>query len=80
MDERGKRIRTYRTKDYKTPYEKLKLLPDAVDLLKPRVNFRYLDQVAGKMTDTESARKRTAAKTTLLRPCKIEPPIPPQFA
>lgn len=80
VDERGKRVRTYRTEDYKTPYEKLKSLPDAVDLLKPGVNFTYLDQVAGKMTDTECARKMTAAKTTLLRQCKIESPVPPQFA
>ena len=50
VDERGKRIRTYRTKDYKTPYEKLKSLPDAVDLLKPGVPLEYLDQVAGKTT------------------------------
>ena len=80
VDERGKRVRTYKTEDYKTPYEKLKSLPDVVDLLKPGVNFTYLDQVAGKMTDTECARKMTSAKTTLLRQCKIESPVPPQFA
>ena len=80
VDERGKRVRTYKTEDYKTPYEKLKSLPDVVDLLKPGVNFTYLDQVAGKMTDTECARKMTAAKTRLLRQCKIESPVPPQFA
>ena len=51
VDERGKRVRTYRTKDYKTPYKKLKSLPDAVDLLKPGVTFEYLDQVDGKTTD-----------------------------
>ena len=79
MDERGKRIRQYPLEDYKTPYEKLQSLPKSAGILKPGMSFAHLDQLAGKMTDTECARKMSAAKAILLRQCKIESPVPPRF-
>jgi len=79
LDARGKRQRKYNPEDYKTPYEKLKSLPEAAQHLKPGLSFAQLDQVALQMSDTECARKMTAAKAQLLRKCKIESPVPPRF-
>jgi transposase InsO family protein len=79
LDTRGKRKRQYKVEDYKTPYEKLKSLPEAVQILKPSLTFLHLDQLAQQMSDTTCARKMTSAKTRLLRQCKIESPLPPRF-
>lgn len=79
LDARGKRQRRYKTEDYMTPYEKLKSLPDAGQYLKPGIRFAQLDGFAMTMSDTECARKMSAAKTKLLRQCKSESPVPPRF-
>jgi transposase InsO family protein len=80
LDARGKRQRQYKIEDYATPYEKLKSLPDAAGYLKPGVSFAHLDKVAKAMSDTECAKKMSAAKAKLLRQCKMESPVPPRFA
>ena len=74
---RGKRTRKYKAEDYRTPYEKLKSLPEADQYLKQDTSFAKLDRVAKKMSDTECARKMGEAKTKLLRQCKMESPFPP---
>lgn len=79
LDARGKRQRQYKAEDYQTPYEKLKSLPEAAQYLKPVLSFQQMDRVAFEMSDTECARKMTAAKARLLRQCKIESPVPPRF-
>jgi hypothetical protein len=79
LDARGKRQRLYPTEDYATPYEKLKSLPEAANYLKPGINFERLDNLAGAMSDTESAKKMGMAKAKLLLRCKSESPIPPRF-
>jgi len=79
VNARGKRQRRYPPKDYATPYEKLKSLPKAEQYLKPGVGFAPLDQMAKSMSDTDWARKMGAAKSKLLRSCKIESPFPPRF-
>ena len=79
LDARGKRKRQYKRKDYATPYEKWKALPEAEKYLKTNLSFARLDQLALKLSDTESARRMTAAKLPLLRRCKIESPRPPQL-
>lgn len=76
---RGKRQRRYPPADYATPYEKLKSLPKAEQYLKSGMGFAQLDQRAKSMSDTEWARKMGAAKSKLLRSCKIESPFPPRF-
>ena len=76
---RGKRKRIYRPKDYRTPYEKLKSLPQAAQYLKPGLSFQQLDRLAGTSSDTECARRMGRAKQALLRETKIESPFPPQF-
>lgn len=78
-DPRGKRKRIYRPKDYRTPYEKLKSLPQAAQYLKPGLSFQQLDRLAGTLSDTECARRMGRAKQALLRETKIESPFPPQF-
>jgi transposase InsO family protein len=75
LDPRGKRRRQYKGEDYATPYEKWKSLPDAEKYLKPGLSFAQMDQLALKLSDTECARKMAAAKTNLLRRCKIESPL-----
>jgi transposase InsO family protein len=77
LDERGKRKRLYKLEDYATPYEKLKELEKAEQSLKPNVSFSQLDQTARQMSDTECARKMTAAKMQILRRCKSESPLRP---
>ena len=71
----GKRQRTYKPAHYQTPYEKFKSLPQAETFLKADVTFARLDLLALALSDTECARKMSAAKTTLLRQVKLESPF-----
>jgi hypothetical protein len=73
----GKRQRQYKLKDYATPYQKLKSLPGAQDYCKEGIGLESLERMAKRMSDTEFAGKMRAAKTKLLRGCKIESPLPP---
>ena len=77
LDARGKRQRQYKLKDYATPYQKLKSLPQAQDYLKDGIRLESLDRLAKTMSDTEFAGKMSAAKTKLLHAAKIESPLPP---
>jgi transposase InsO family protein len=79
LDARGKRQRRYKAADYATPYEKLKSLAEAKRLLKPGIRFQQLDGFAAAMSDTDCAKKMSAAKAKVLRLCKSESPIPPPF-
>ena len=78
-DARGKRKRIYKAEDYATPYEKLKSLPDAETLLKPGISLALLEVQATALSDTEYAKRMSAAKKKLLRVCKMESPFPPRF-
>jgi transposase InsO family protein len=79
VDARGKRQRRYKPSDYATPYEKLKSLPNAEQYLTANLAFAQLDQTASRVSDTECAERMGAAKSKLLRSCKIESPFPPRF-
>jgi transposase InsO family protein len=74
LDAKGKRRRHYKREDYATPYEKLRGLEKAEQYLKENMSFALLDQLAGKMSDTECARKLATAKAQMLRRCKLESP------
>ena len=78
-DTRGKRKRVYKTKDYATPYEKLKSLPNPESYLKPGLDLAQMDHIALAYSDTEWAQKMHRAKVALLRKVKLESPFPPQF-
>jgi hypothetical protein len=79
MDARGRRRRKYKPADYATPYEKLKSLPEAKQYLKPGLCFAELDKRGNSMSDTAWAKRMAAAKSKLLRACKVESPFPPRF-
>jgi transposase InsO family protein len=79
VDARGKRQRRYPLSDYATPYEKFKSLGKAEQYLKTNLTLAQLDQTASHMSDTASAKRMGAAKSKLLRSCKIESPFPPRF-
>lgn len=79
VDERGKRKRRYPAAQYRTPYEKLRSLPQAEQYLKPGLSFETLDSIAVARSDTAWAERMRQAKEKLLRECKIESPFPPRF-
>jgi len=74
LDARGKRERTYKTGDYATPCQKLRMLPGVAAKLKPGISLEDLDRKAAEMSDTEFARRMGAAKIKMLRACRIESP------
>jgi hypothetical protein len=63
---RGKRKRTYRHKDYRTPYEKLKSLASWEKCLKNGITAGMLQGQASAMSDTEAARRMQKIKLELL--------------
>jgi transposase InsO family protein len=77
LDERGKRQRKYKTEDYRTPFEKLHSLPEAERFLKPGLSWPELEKRALAISDTECARRMSAAKAKLLRQCQT--PSLPKF-
>ena len=67
---RGRRKRIYPHQDYRTPFEKLRSLPDWEKCLKPGVTAIHLQRQAQKMSDTEAARQMQKAKLELLARCR----------
>jgi hypothetical protein len=67
---RGKRKRTYRQKDYRTPYEKLASLEIWTDYLKEGITAGMLQRQAEALTDTVAARRMQKAKVSLLARCR----------
>ena len=66
-DSKGRIRKRYLQKDMKTPYEKLKSLPNAKQFLKPGVTFEHLDKIAASMSDNEAARRLNEARTRLFQ-------------
>jgi transposase InsO family protein len=56
VDAKGKIKKIYRLKDYKTPYEKLKSLPQKNRNLKKGESFQKLDSFANAYTDNQMAK------------------------
>ena len=67
---RGKRKRMYRHNDYRTPFEKLTSLKDWQKHLKEGISPQHLEREAGRMSDTEAARRMQNAKLALLLRCR----------
>jgi transposase InsO family protein len=63
VDKKGKEKKVY--SGYQTPYEKLKMLPNAEQYLKPKISFENLDKVARTMSDTKFARQMLKQKATI---------------
>jgi transposase InsO family protein len=79
LDERGRRRRHYLQQDYRTPYEKLRSLPQAHRYLKEGLRWELPDGFAYQLSDTEAAKRMLQAKAELLRECKLESPLPPRL-
>lgn len=62
---KGKEKLVYKPKDYQTPYEKLKSLPNAQQYLKPEITFAELDSIAYAVSDTEYAEYMNQAQDRL---------------
>ena len=77
-DQRGKRQRKYKIEDYRTPFEKLQSLSEAGQFLKAGLSLPELEKRAQAISDTECARRMSAAKTKLLRQCQT--PSLPKFS
>jgi len=77
-DQRGKRQRKYKIEDYRTPFEKLQSLSEAERFLKAGLSMPELEKRALAISDTECARRMSAAKTKLLRQCQT--PCLPKFS
>lgn len=72
IDERGKEIRKYKQEDYKTPYEKLKSLPNAKKYLKEGILFEDIDEIAYNLSDTEYASKMNKEKREMFKKLKLD--------
>ncbi len=66
-DAKGKTRKTYPLENIRTPYEKLKSLPDAVQFLKPGITFEQLDQTARAVSDNAAAERLNEARKKLFQ-------------
>ncbi len=66
-DAKGKERKRYRYEQMRTPYEKLKSLPNAMEYLKPGITFEQLDVQAAKMSDNEAALAMNNARKKLFQ-------------
>lgn len=63
---RGRRKRTYKADDCRTPFENPTSLPDWEKYLKPGLSAEHLRNSAQKFSDTEAARNMQRAKAAVL--------------
>ncbi len=77
MDAKGKQRKQYKYADMKTPYEKLKSLPEAAQYLKPGLSFSFLDDKASQLSDNQAAdrlnQQRQLLFTLIHEDCKKLP-------
>ena len=66
-DAKGKERKRAHDKDMKTPYEKLKSLPDGRQYLKRGITVAQLDGIASRISDTEAALALNHARSTLFQ-------------
>jgi len=67
VDDKGKIRKLYRLENMKTPYEKLKSLPNAESFLRTGFSFEQLDALAGSLSDNEAARRLNEARSKLFQ-------------
>lgn len=67
IDKKGRQRKRYRYQDLKTPYDKLKSLPDAATYLKPGITFGQLDAIAHAESDNAAARRLQQARAILFQ-------------
>ena len=67
IDAKGKIRKKYRYEDMKTPYEKLKSLPQNESYLKPGLTFETLDKIAYRQSDNEAGIELQKARQKLFQ-------------
>ena len=72
--------RKYRQQDVRTPYEKLKSLPDAKSHLKDNASFDELDRIAYATSDLDAVRRVNDARRDRSTPSTSHRPMPPDGA
>ncbi len=70
VDAKGRQRRRYRYEHMKTPYEKLKSIPEAASFLKPGTTFAELDAKAMAMTDNQAAEQLNREREKLFQTIK----------
>lgn len=66
-DAKGKEYKCYRYEQMRTPYERLKSLPNAIAYLKPDITFEQLDVQAARMSDNDAALAMSNARKKLFQ-------------
>lgn len=66
-DDKGRQRKHYPYRNLRTPYDKLKSLPDAESYLKPGVSFEQLDAIALAQSDNAAARRLQGARADLFQ-------------
>jgi len=67
IDHRGKIRKAYPYEEVRTPYERLKSLPQAESYLRPGVTFETLETIAGQMSDNQFAERMVKARSNLFQ-------------
>ena len=67
IDHKGKVKHTYPYEKIKTPYEKLKSLPQVETYLRPGITLKTLDAIANQMSDNQFAERMVKARFNLLK-------------
>ena len=67
IDHKGKVRKTYPYKMVRTPYERLKSLPQAETYLRPGVTFEKLVTIANQMSDNQFAERMVKARSNLFQ-------------
>lgn len=67
VDHKGKVKNTYPYEKIKTPYEKLKSLPQVETYLRTGINLKTLDAIANQMSDNQCAERMVKARFNLLK-------------
>jgi hypothetical protein len=65
INDQGKQTKKYRQSDMKTPYEKLKSIPNAGQYIKPETSFGDMDKIALKQSDLDAWKKLQKARIKL---------------
>ena len=71
IDHKGKVKNTYPYEKIKTPYEKLKSLPQVETYLRPGISLETLDAIANQMSDNQCAERMVKARYNLLKQTNI---------
>ena len=67
IDPKGKIRKTYPYEMVRTPYERLKSLPQAESYLRPGVTFEELEIIANQMSDNQFAERMVKARSNLFQ-------------